>query len=611
LALVLMMGLMTVAYATGNAENGDSDDAELPGNISLGGEGMWYENPYERYGVASSGDMVLLRSPAAEDDQNGNITVRLLLSYKDIPVTPDAKMNMFSIEPYIENPSEYPFQITWTSYAQNIGDLVEYKNTQWDTERGYGIGRYCFEFHFKTKDDLYNSTYGIPFRVRYLHFTQDPLTEQPAEVLLTAFVNVTHGKPKETPTPSPTPEPAATPTPQARVILKESRMNPADVVGGDSFDLTLVLENTHANMTVRNMKCAIGDDLGTVMPESGSNSFYIESIAPQSTHEVTLRMKSLPSAGIEPVKMKLSMNYVDRNAERQDTEEFTLPIHQVVKLTVDEPSVPSEAYADEQFYLTLKFYNTGKASMYNTLVSMESDTMVADETMFVGTLDGGKQATYEVMVQVPSSNLPMGDMGMEDMPMDDVPLDKMPVDDAPVEIDAVGSVVFGGYYASAVVAVDGKMMMDDGDVDGGMGGTVCEGNIVIAYEDVDQVQYRKEIPITVTIRTYDDMSGGYDPFAGLDYDYDTGYYIDRVTGDMIDPVTMMPVERGVNPWIVIGICAGAVVVAVVALLIILRVRKKRRLRKEQELEMNLELEQDLLSSGNAADLEAGSGHEVE
>jgi hypothetical protein len=125
---------------------------------------------------------------------------------------------------------------------------------------------------------------------------------------------------------------------------------------------------------------------------------------------------------------------------------------------------------------------------------------------------------------------------------------------------------------------------------------VCEGNIVITYEDELGAEFRKEVPITVNVRSFDQAYAFNDPYANLDYDYETGMYIDRMTGEYYrnDPETgeLVLFERGVNPWIIIGIVAGGVILLLVALVVVLRVRKNRKVKKAQEQELAHEIDED-------------------
>lgn len=578
-------------------------------------------------GYAAAGDVTLGSSLIATDDQEGNVSVKLFLMYKESDVIDGRNLELFEVWPVVDEYDDYPFVITWTSYIQNMYDQKTDGDRNPFRELREAAGRNTrnyFQFDFTRKPDLLNGYYPVTFKVRFLHKGQDIRKTPTIEQTITVYVHIRYGKEPETPTPTPTEKPvvAETPKPVARVILKRYTMNPSEVTGGDSFDLTLVLENTNANMAVRNMKCSITEAKGTVLPESGSSSFFIESIAAQETAEVTLRMMALPDAGVEPVQMTLAMEYDDKNASNKESEDFTLPIHQVIKLDIDEPTYASDAYVDEPFNLMLRFYNTGKSTMYNTRAFLESDTLTADDTLFAGTLAPGGQQLFDVMVTAPSDKLMYGEMGdMGDMggdmgtmegiePRGEGMMEEAPAEDVILD-DAVGS-VFVGYSASAglarVPAASVAVSSMGGYYGGGGGGggmrsVVCTGNVIITYEDNYGTQYRKETPITVNVMSFDQayQGNGMDFYYGKDYDPSTGLYIDRETGLYYDPMTQEVVDRGVNPFVYIGIAAAAVAVIVVVLIIVLRIRKKNRVKREQQMEEMEEEAEDAREEGSGND----------
>lgn len=610
LALTITAALLCVALLIPHVFAAESTDVQL-----------------DEQAVARPGDMTLGTSPVATDDANGNVLVKLYLYYKGSSMIDGRNLSFFEISPKVDKPEDFPFQITWTSYVLGMGDQhqdeYDYSKPNPDNIAG-GLRKY-FPFQFKTKKDVINGYYPITFTVKYLHTGQRVAVTQIVEDELTIYVNITHGKDPATPTPEPsyTPAPDPTPKPEAKVILGSFEMDPDDVVGGDTFDLKLTLENTHKNQAVRNMRCMLEDPEGMVLPESGSSTFYIESIPASGTASVTIRMQALPEAGIKPVKMTLDLQYDDRITSGVTAKEtFTLPIHQVIRLEYDDPYLPTQVYVDEPFDVSFNFRNTGKAAMYNTLVTLESDTMRADASFYAGTVEGGTQKTYEPYVTVSSDRLqyaepanggedtPGLDMGdgipgidnNEGAPTMDMPAGIQPRDgdmpeggddsdpSIPDEDGAVGAIHVGD-YASAVMVM--PMPSASGSGDGMMYGEdysgnqmVCRGNIVITYEDNLGQQFRKEIPISTSITSYDQAYG---PDMNMPmYDPVTGYPIDPVTGELIDPVTGEPLQRGLAPWVIVLLVAGGVAV-VVAAIIIVRVVMKRKKRK---LEMEMENEVD-------------------
>lgn len=541
--------------------------------------------------TAMKGDMTLASAPINTDSPSGETSVKLYLQYKGSTLFTNSNLAFFELSPVVDKPDEFPFDITWTSYTLKAQDQKEDTSLK-DENSVMGANARYFEFKFKTKKDVVNGYYPLTFKVRYLNNGQNIINTEPVEDNITIYVQIKYGK-EATESPSPTPAPEATPKPQAKVILKSYSMDPQEVVGGENFSLKLVLQNTSSKQTVRNMKFSLSESKGQVLPASGSSSFYVDKISSGEDYEIVLDMQARPDAGLEnAVTMSLSMEYDDPNPVTA-TETFTLPIHQVIKLKIDEPYVPSDVYVDEQFDISLGFYNVGKATMYNTMVTLESDTMRTEEgTYFVGTMAPGAQARYEGYVTIPSNllqNATPAEPSMEESPAVDPPLGTP--DDGTVQPDgSVGSLGNPVARSASAVAIAMPAYGGGGYSKGGGGGVnsmIATGTIVISYEDNMGQAYRKELPVSVNVMSFD-MDYGNDNAMMPYLDPETGLMIDPVSGQYLDPNTMMPIERGMAPWIIIILVAGGIVLIIAAIIIIRKVGQNKRKKMEMEMENEVE-----------------------
>ena len=216
------------------------------------------------------------------------------------------ELNDLIIEPQTSTVvSEWPFEPDMTNYLQTEPYIPGNKTKEAAMEN-----RREFTFTFTVRGDVMSGYYPLKFNVSY---TKAGIRcEEPAE--LTVYVK-TIGKPgsgiiggsgQETTGAKP------------RIVVTGFETNPAEVFAGDTFTLTIHVQNTAKDMAVTNvlfdMQAATeGEDktntYSAFLPTSGASSIYMDRIGPDTAADIVIEMTAKADLAQKPYVLDVNMKY--------------------------------------------------------------------------------------------------------------------------------------------------------------------------------------------------------------------------------------------------------------------------------------------------------------
>lgn len=316
-------------------------------------------------------------------------TVNVVLPLVNMSTT---NLNNVIVTPVIaQNTADWPFEIETSGYTQTISDLPGRGNGQNDMDR-----RRELTWTFKTRSDVLNGYYKVPFNVIYYTgegYETTTVTTWVKAVGAPGSGNVSDGG-------------AGTSTP--RVIITGFDTNPANVYAGDTFTLTLHLKNTSKRTAVSNMQIDLttptaGKDTESTyeafLPTSGSNTLYVERIAADGTADISIEMTAKSDLTQKPYAIAVNMDYEDSkyNAYKASAN-VSIPINQEARFDVGSMEVlPADITVGEQSNVMFSIFNTGKTTLYNVQVKFEGDSVSGGET-FIGKIEPGATGNVDTMV---------------------------------------------------------------------------------------------------------------------------------------------------------------------------------------------------------------------
>lgn len=166
------------------------------------------------------------------------------------------------------------------------------------------------------------------------------------------------------------------------------------------FPLTMRFVNTSSQKTIRNIKISLTADDGTFIAVNSSNSFFINSMEPNSSVSKTINFTTKPDAPTKTVGMSIDYSYEDVKGNALTAKDnISIPVMQKTLLSIDDVMQPQYVVEGEPITVSLNFYNLGKTQISNLKMVASGDFSVQGEnSYFVGNLDPGKNDSFSFSV---------------------------------------------------------------------------------------------------------------------------------------------------------------------------------------------------------------------
>lgn len=229
------------------------------------------------------------------------------------------------------------------------------------------------------------------------HEDQPQARDGEVEQSFTVYVTITDGKDPNAPEPVPEPEKEPEPRPQPKIIIDEYEVTPELIMAGGAFDVKVNLKNTEKNWGTHNIKVTYRGETEDILPDSKTNTFFIDEIPKGKTHELTLHMKARLDAEPRPQKLLLTIEYEDSDRTAYTVnEEILLEIRQPLRLEVDEINIPATVNAGESLPISTNIFNMGKSTLYNVRCKLEMPGVIPDGSAYLGNMEPGTSGNAEI-----------------------------------------------------------------------------------------------------------------------------------------------------------------------------------------------------------------------
>lgn len=290
--------------------------------------------------------------------------------------------------------SEWPFVIQTASDARMIAALPAANSV----EQSYAL-RQEVSWNFVVASDAMTGTYPLTFHVKYYRNGGVEETD------LTTYMNIT-GAPESGTLESLTPTQGDTSTP--RIIVTGFQTDPEEVYAGDTFNLTIDVQNTSSQTAVSNVQFDLaaaqaGDDKDTTyeafLPTSGSATVYVDRIEPGATAQINIEMTARSDLAQKPYVIEVKANYEDDSFKPYQTQtNLSIPVKQNARVDTGEAEILPESIAvGGSTNIMFSIYNMGKTTLYNVQVAFEGDSISGGNT-FIGKIEPGATGNVDAMV---------------------------------------------------------------------------------------------------------------------------------------------------------------------------------------------------------------------
>lgn len=321
------------------------------------------------------------------------------------------ELNNLIIEPKTSTlVTEWPFEPDMTSYLQTEPYIPGNQ-----TKEAAMANRREFTFTFTARSDVMTGYYPLKFNVWYTK--AGVRSEEPAE--LTVYVK-TVGKPGSGIIGGSGQETSGS---KPRIVVTGFETNPAKVFAGDTFTLTIHVQNTAKDTAVTNvlfdMQAAQeGEDktntYSAFLPTSGSSSVYMDRIGADTAADIVIEMTAKADLAQKPYVLDVNMKYdAGTMFDLTDKASVSIPISQESRFDTSIPEVvPTDITVGSQSNVMFSIYNTGKTTLYNVQVKFHADS-VDEASAFVGNLQSGATGNVDVMLTGIAATMDDGTVTMD------------------------------------------------------------------------------------------------------------------------------------------------------------------------------------------------------
>lgn len=294
---------------------------------------------------------------------------------------------------------DYPFEIEQATYEIALKSPLLGTKSQPDEAARNQVVHYSLN----VRNDVTTGYYPVVFKIVARDENgKEYTTEQ------TVFFNI-KGNPEyeETTTTETTKqEETSTKVSVPRLIITGYETNLDTVNAGDSFKLTIHVQNTSTITPVTNIKFTLSATDDAFLPVSGSSTLFINRIGIGQIVDLSVEMNANASLEAKSYPLTLEAEYEDNNLNAYTAKEsISIPISQQIRMSIGEIEVmPSSLEVGSQANIMFPVNNMGKSKIYNVSITFEGDTVSGGET-FKGNIDSGATANVDVMLTAAAATM--------------------------------------------------------------------------------------------------------------------------------------------------------------------------------------------------------------
>lgn len=318
-------------------------------------------------------------TPVANAGQHVNVVLPVVnmgrTRVKNVVVTPVIS----------EDAAKWPFEIETSNYSQTIDRLPGTDDGGSDMDR-----RRELTWTLKTRKDAPSGYMPISFNVTFENDDKSLTT-----VTLTSYVKVVGTTGISADGKSSTP----------RVIVTGFSTSPETVHAGDTFTLTLHMQNTSKATAVKNMVFdiqAASESTDTTyvaasfLPTAGSSTVFVDKIAAGANKDISIELEARSDLAQKPYVINVKMNYEDESVNAyENTASVSIPVRQEARIDTSSVEVtPQSIEVGGEANVSFSLYNIGKTKLYNASVKFQADSVTGGDT-YLGNIDPGATGSVD------------------------------------------------------------------------------------------------------------------------------------------------------------------------------------------------------------------------
>ena len=307
-----------------------------------------------------------------------------------IPLKNSGKVTAYDVraEMVLDKDSKvFPFDINDASYDRSFDKVTNGESVSLD-------------YSFSIRKDAYTGFYPIKLKISYRESVDGDIQSVEDEF----YVHVKNKEEKESENTAKG-DFNANDRSRSRIIVDSFRTEPEQIIAGEEFELIAVMKNASDSITASNILFSFESEKVSESPVlstvSGANSIVVNSLGAGKTTEIRLRFKS--KAGLDPKAYALTIKEKYDSPDFKNAEEsvvINIPISQIARVGIGTiTALPDTVSVGSDTSVNFSVNNTGKVTLYNTMVKLES-SYIKPVDMYLGNIKAGESKVADMMVSV-------------------------------------------------------------------------------------------------------------------------------------------------------------------------------------------------------------------
>lgn len=319
------------------------------------------------------------------------VTITLpVISYAEVALSD------IMVKPEISNlVAEWPFEPDAAGATKSIQSFPAYDSTK-DMEDV----RQDISFTFQVRDDVLSGYYPLKFDFTY---NRKGTVEKATLVTYVKTVGEEGSGSLDSQSSDTNSQ-----TSKPRIIVTGFSTEPEKISAGDTFTVTIHVENTSQDEAVQNVLFDLQaadegtdktDTYAAFLPTSGASSVYFDTLAAKQSKDIVMEMTARSDLSEKPYVLDVNMKYDCQSAtDVTDTASVSIPVYQVARCeTGDAEVLPTSIAVGEQADVTFDVYNTGKTTLNNVWVKFQADSVTGGDT-YLGNISAGATGSVDAML---------------------------------------------------------------------------------------------------------------------------------------------------------------------------------------------------------------------
>ncbi len=194
-----------------------------------------------------------------------------------------------------------------------------------------------------------------------------------------------------------------------RIIVTGYTIDKDEVKAGDTFELTLHIQNMSKSTDVSNIKLTLSTPENELVPASGSSTVYIEKIAKEETLDLTVEMTARGDLESKSYVLTVESEYEDRySTPYQDKASLIIPVIQNSRVFVSDITLTDESIrVGDSTDVSFTISNQGKGILYNVNVTVTGEG-ISQPNVYVGNIASGATGYADLTIDAEDETVATG-----------------------------------------------------------------------------------------------------------------------------------------------------------------------------------------------------------